>query len=295
MHANAIEIRNLHKSFGNHHVLKGLDLDVPAGSIFALLGPNGAGKTTLIHILATLVIPDQGTARVAGADTVRQKNDVKRAISLTGQFAAVDDALTGEENLIMIGRLSGLSSAEAKTRAAELSVQFELNGASRKRVKTYSGGMRRRLDLAVSLISPRPILFLDEPTTGLDTSSRRALWDIILRLAKQGITVFLTTQYLEEADQLADRVAVLSDGRIIAAGSPAELKTRVGGEVIELVNANDEVVHVVSTSGRIADVQRQLAEFLPSLPPETRVRLRTPSMDDVFVALTAMPKEAVSV
>ncbi|TYP74058.1 ATP-binding cassette domain-containing protein [Paenibacillus methanolicus] len=295
MQPNAIEIRNLHKSFGSHPVLKGLDLDVPAGSIFALLGPNGAGKTTLIHILATLVIPDQGTARVAGSDTVSQKNDVKRAISLTGQFAAVDDMLTGEENLVMIGRLSGLSSAEAKARAAELSEQFELNGASRKRVKTYSGGMRRRLDLAASLISPRPILFLDEPTTGLDTSSRRALWDIILHLAKQGITVFLTTQYLEEADQLADCVAVLAGGRIIANGSPAELKSRVGGEVIELVNGSDEVVHALPTSGRIADVQRQLAELLPSLPHETRVRLRAPSMDDVFVALTAMPKEAMSV
>lgn len=295
MQSKAIEIRNLHKSFGRHHVLKGLDLDVPAGTIFALLGPNGAGKTTLIHILSTLVAPDQGTALVSGWDTVRQQNEVKRAISLTGQFAAVDEALTGEENLVMIGRLSGLGTAQAKARAAELSAQFELDGALRKRVKSYSGGMRRRLDLAVSLISPRPILFLDEPTTGLDTSSRRTLWDMILRLAEDGITVFLTTQYLEEADQLADRVAVLAGGRIIAGGTPSELKSRVGGEVIELVNASDEVVHALPTSGRLDDVQRKLADLLPALPPETRVRLRAPSMDDVFVALTAKPKEELPV
>ncbi|MFB9329971.1 ATP-binding cassette domain-containing protein [Paenibacillus aurantiacus] len=295
MQPNAIEIRNLRKSFGKHEVLKGLDLDVPGGAIFALLGPNGAGKTTLIHILSTLIAPDEGTARVAGWDTVRQKNEVKRAISLTGQFAAVDDALTGEENLVMIGRLSGLSPAEAKARAAELTAQFELNGAARKRVKTYSGGMRRRLDLAVSLISPRPILFLDEPTTGLDTSSRRALWDMILQLAKQGITVFLTTQYLEEADKLANRIAVLAAGRIIASGTPAELKALIGGEVIELVNTNEEVVHAIPTSGQVGDVQRKLAELLPALPPETRVRLRTPSMDDVFVALTTTAKEELTV
>ncbi|RKP55039.1 ATP-binding cassette domain-containing protein [Cohnella endophytica] len=291
MQALAIEVTGLQKKFGSHVVLDGIDLAVPTGSVFALLGPNGAGKTTLINILTTLLTPDKGSVKVAGYDVIEQRNEVKRSISLTGQFAAVDEVLTCEENLFMIGRLSGLTSAEARKRSSELIMRFDLADAARKRVKTYSGGMRRRLDLAISLIVARPVIFLDEPTTGLDTHSRRALWDIILQLADQGITVFLTTQYLEEADQLADKIAVISDGRVIASGTPEELKSRVGGEVIELITSNDEVFRSVPTSGRIHDVQQALTELLGSVPQDTRVNLRRPSMDDVFVALTAKEKE----
>ncbi|QWU17963.1 ABC-2 type transport system ATP-binding protein [Paenibacillus sophorae] len=282
----AIEIQNLRKTFGDHTVLHGINLSVHAGTVFALLGPNGAGKTTLIHILSTLVAPDEGTARVAGFDVAAERNEVKRSITLTGQFAAVDDVLTGEENLRMICRLSGLSAADSRIRTAELLKHFELMEAARKRVKTYSGGMRRRLDLAISLAVSRPVMFLDEPTTGLDTRSRRALWDIILQLKEQGITIFLTTQYLEEADQLADTIAVISGGRIVATGSAGELKSRVGGEVIELRNADNEIIRKVPTDGSILDISRTLHELSSTLPGETRVSINRPNMDDVFLAMT---------
>lgn len=286
MNRSAIEVVNLRKSFGSQIVLDGISLTVRKGTIFALLGPNGAGKTTLIHILSTLTAPDSGSARIEGCDVVQDRNAVRQAISLTGQFAAVDEVLTGRENIMMMARLSGLSPAEARIRTKELLRQFELEDASGKRARTYSGGMRRRLDLAVSLVVDKPVLFLDEPTTGLDTISRRALWEIILQLKQQGRTIFLTTQYLEEADQLADEIAVLSSGRIVATGTAKELKARVGGEVIELRNAQDEVIRAIPTSGDVQDVRRALTEIASACPPDTRVVIRKPSMDDVFVALT---------
>lgn len=282
----AIEVKGLSKKFGKQTVLEKFDLSVPSGIVFALLGPNGAGKTTLINILSTLLSPDEGSVKVAGYDVMEDKNKVKSSISLTGQFAAVDELLTGEENLRMICRLSGFTSAESVTRAEELLKYFDLETAAKKRVKTYSGGMRRRLDLAISLVDSRPVLFLDEPTTGLDTMSRRALWDIILRLKEQGITIFLTTQYLEEADQLADLVGVIADGQIAALGTVEELKSRVGGEVIELYNVNEELIHTVPTTGHIQDIRSKLDELANNIPSDTRVSIRKPSMDDVFVALT---------
>ncbi|OXS62717.1 ABC transporter ATP-binding protein [Cohnella sp. CIP 111063] len=286
----AIETKGLKKRFGKQVVLDGVDLSVPSGIIYALLGPNGAGKTTLINILSTLTAADAGEARVAGYDVAAEKTKVKMSISLTGQFAAVDEMLTGEENVRMICRLSGLSPSESKTRTAELLQRFELQSAAGKRVKSYSGGMRRRLDLAVSLVVDRPVLFLDEPTTGLDTISRQTLWKIILQLKERGITVFLTTQYLEEADQLADTISVIDGGRIVATGTPAELKARVGEEVIELRDRNEALLRTVSTSGTIADVRQALSELAPLLPPDARVSLRKPSMDDVFLALTSQPR-----
>jgi len=286
----AIETKGLKKRFGKQVVLDGVDLSVPCGVIYALLGPNGAGKTTLIHILSTLTAADAGEARVAGYDVAAEKTKVKMSISLTGQFAAVDEMLTGEENMRMICRLSGLSPSESKTRTAELLQRFELQSAAGKRVKSYSGGMRRRLDLAVSLVVERPVLFLDEPTTGLDTISRQTLWKIILQLKERGITVFLTTQYLEEADQLADTISVIDGGRIVATGTAAELKARVGEEVIELHDCNEVLLRTVSTSGTIADVRQTLSELAPLLPPDARVSLRKPSMDDVFLALTSQPR-----
>ncbi|MCM3626917.1 ATP-binding cassette domain-containing protein [Paenibacillus glycanilyticus] len=291
----AIEISGLRKSFGKQTVLNGVDLSVPAGTVFALLGPNGAGKTTLIHILSTLIAPDEGKIRVGGYDVLAEQDHVKQHISLTGQFAAVDEVLSGEENLRMIGRLSGLTAAQSRIRTEELLRAFDLVDAARKKVKTYSGGMRRRLDLAISMVVSRPVIFLDEPTTGLDTISRRALWDIISQLAKQGMTVFLTTQYLEEADQLADQIAVINGGRIVASGSAEQLKARVGGEVIELLNAHDEVIHAVPTTGSIQDISRTLNDLVHSVPHGTRVNIRRPSMDDVFVALTANTKEVLHV
>lgn len=287
----AIEVTGLRKKFGNQAVLDRVDLAVPAGMIYALLGPNGAGKTTLIHILTTLVTADEGTAKVFGYDVAADKEEVNRSISLTGQFAAVDEVLTGEENLRMICRLSGLTSAEARNRTAELLRHFDLTIAANKRVKTYSGGMRRRLDLAISLVIDRPVLFLDEPTTGLDTMSRRALWEIILKLKERGITIFLTTQYLEEADQLADMVSVISAGRVVATGTPQELKSRVGGEVLELRDEKDEVIRVVSTTGSIHDVRQTLNAIAHSVPDQTRIYLRKTSMDDVFLALTTQRTE----
>ena len=279
-----IALRGVSKSFGKTHVLHELDLTVERGTVFALLGPNGAGKTTIINILSTLVAPDSGTASVEGFDVVRDRDEVKRRISLTGQSAAVDEVLTGEENLRMMGRLSGLTRAEAAARTRELLARFELTDAARKRVKTYSGGMRRRLDLAISLLLTPPVVFLDEPTTGLDTRSRQDLWAIIRALADGGTTVFLTTQYLEEADQLADRVAVLEAGRIVAEGSPAELKARVGGEVLALHDADGTLVREVPTDGTLAGLRRAIDQLDET--DAASVTLRTPSLDDVFLAVT---------
>jgi len=294
MNTYSIEVSGLRKSFGKQTVLDGIDLTVEKGTIFALLGPNGAGKTTLIHILSTLSEPDEGAARIEGYDVVSARNAVRQSISLTGQFAAVDEVLTGRENIMMMCRLSGLSKGEARLRTAELLKRFELEPAADRRVKTYSGGMRRRLDLAVSLIVSRPVLFLDEPTTGLDTVSRRSLWEIILQLKQQGMTIFLTTQYLEEADQLADEIAVLNGGRVVAAGTAETLKARVGGEVIELRNMRDEVIRTIPTSGTLHDVRQTLNEVSSSCPPDTRIVIRKPSMDDVFLALTKQEQKEVS-
>ncbi|MDB4866224.1 MAG: ATP-binding cassette protein [Cohnella sp.] len=291
----AVEMKGLRKAFGDHVVLDGIDLSVPSGAIFALLGPNGAGKTTLIHILSTLVAPDAGTARVAGYDIITDKEGVKRSISLTGQFAAVDEVLTAEENLRMMGRLSGLTAVDARTRATELLESFDLAAAARQRVRTYSGGMRRRLDLALSLVVSRPILFLDEPTTGLDTQSRRALWNTIRQLAAKGVTVFLTTQYLEEADQLADAIAVIAGGRVVAQGTADQLKSRIGGEVVELRDENDEIIREIPTGGGIRDVKMTIDELVRTAPEGSRVNIRRPSLDDVFVALTTKEVEGSAI
>ncbi|MFF2886160.1 ATP-binding cassette domain-containing protein [Paenibacillus sp. NPDC057967] len=292
---NAIDVKGLVKSFGKTVILKGVNLTVPAGTIFALLGPNGAGKTTLIHILSTLTKLDEGSVKVAGYDVEFEQKEVKRSISLTGQFAAVDELLTGAENLRMMCRLSGLSTSEANARTNELLKQFDLEDAASKRAKAYSGGMRRRIDLAISLVTHRPVIFLDEPTTGLDTISRRTLWEMILGLKQQGVTVFLTTQYLEEADELADEIAVIHGGRIVASGTADELKSRVGGEVIELRNGQDELIGSYPTTGGLADVKQALNSAAQAFNPDTKISIRKPSMDDVFLALTATKTETKEV
>ena len=232
--SSAISVTGLRKSFGEQVVLDGVDLDVAEGTIFALLGPNGAGKTTIVQILSTLIGADAGTLRVAGHDLVREPDAVRAAIGVTGQFSAVDDLLTGEENLILMADLHHLGRAEGRRRAAELLDRFELVDAAGKTPATYSGGMRRRLDLAMRLVGDPQIIFLDEPTTGLDPRSRRTMWQIIRDLVAGGVTVFLTTQYLEEADQLADRIAVLDNGKLIAEGTADELKRLIGGGHISL-------------------------------------------------------------
>ncbi|WP_353948278.1 ATP-binding cassette domain-containing protein [Sporolactobacillus sp. Y61] len=287
----AIEVKGLKKSFGSHDVLRKIDFTVPKGSIFALLGPNGAGKTTLINILSTLVEPDAGSVKVAGYDLHTDKEQIKTAISLTGQFAAVDEILTAEENLQMMGRLLGLTVKESRERAEEMLRQFDLASAAHKRVKTYSGGMRRRLDLAISLIVAKPILFLDEPTTGLDTASRRSLWAMILNLKKQGMTIFLTTQYLEEADQLADHIALIADGRVVVQGTASELKARIGGEVVEFRNAEGQVISESPTNGYLRDIQAVITNQMDALPETTKMSIRQPSLDDVFFAFTSYKKE----
>ncbi|WP_081683852.1 ATP-binding cassette domain-containing protein [Granulicoccus phenolivorans] len=281
----AIEVRDLRKSFGQQTILAGLDLTVRRGEILALLGPNGAGKTTTINILSTLLRPDAGSARVAGFDTVADAEQVKRRISLTGQSAAVDEVLTGTENLVLLGRLSGLSARTARIRSAALLERFDLGRAGAKRVATYSGGMRRRLDLAMSFVVTPEVLFLDEPTTGLDTRSRRDLWDVIRSLADAGTTVFLTTQYLEEADQLADRIAVLNDGHVVASGTATQLKTQVGGDTVELHDRHGSLLRELPTDGSVSDLRRAL-DLLDESGAEGVVSLRRPTLDDVFFALT---------
>jgi ABC-2 type transport system ATP-binding protein len=286
---DAIRVEGLRKSFGRgtarRAVLDGLDLQVAPGEVFALLGPNGAGKTTTIAILTTLLKPEAGTVRVAGHDPVREPTEVKRRISLTGQAAAVDDMLTAPENLVMFGRLSGLPSREARRRSGELLERFGLGDAAGRRVATFSGGMRRRLDLALSFVVQPEVLFLDEPTTGLDTRSRRELWEVIRSLADTGTTVFLTTQYLEEADQLADRIAVLNDGRVAALGTATQLKATVGGETVELHDADGTVIDAVATDGTLDGVRRALEAFA-ARGAEGSVTVRRPTLDDVFLALT---------
>jgi ABC-2 type transport system ATP-binding protein len=290
--SSTIEVRDVRKSYGDTVVLDGVDLRVARGTIFALLGPNGAGKTTLINILSTLVTADSGRVSIDGCDVATDPDGVRAAISLTGQNAAVDAVLTGEENLRMLARLSGFSAAGARERAEQLLEQFALVGARAKRVKSYSGGMRRRLDIALGLVATPPVLFLDEPTTGLDTRSRQALWATILELAADGVTILLTTQYLEEADALADRIAVLDHGRIVAEGTAAELKARVGGDVVELRGADEQLVREIPTDGTVGGLRAaldRLADDPASLSPAVTVTVRKPSMDDVFLALTGAP------
>ncbi len=230
----AIEAERLEKRFGRHQALAGVELAVPAGSVYGLLGPNGAGKTTTVRILATLLAPDGGRARVAGHDVVAEPDAVRRVIALAGQSASVDEDLTGRENLIFLGRLAGLSRAAAKSRAAELLAAFGLEGAAARQAKAYSGGMRRRLDLAASLIARAAVYFLDEPTTGLDPASRAQVHQIVRALAAEGATVLLTTQYLDEADQLAARIAVIDHGAVIADGTPGELKAAASGATLRI-------------------------------------------------------------
>ncbi|HEY1106820.1 MAG TPA: ATP-binding cassette domain-containing protein [Agromyces sp.] len=285
----AIDARGLRKAFGRTEVLAGLDLAVPAGSVFALLGPNGAGKPTTINILTTLVRPDGGTARILGHDVAREPGEVQQRIALTGQAAAVDEALTARENLVMMGRLSGLPRRDARRRAAELVARFDLEQAADRRLGTYSGGMRRRLDLALSLVVPVPVLFLDEPTTGLDTRSRQDLWAVIRSLAEAGTTIFLTSQYLEEADRLADRIAVLDGGRIAAEGTADELKARVGGDVVELRDADGVLLRELPTDGSVHGLRAAIDELDRSAHDGVdgrQVTIRRPSLDDVFLAIT---------
>jgi ABC-2 type transport system ATP-binding protein len=299
---NAAGIR---KSFGGKLVLDGVDLAVPTGSIFALLGPNGAGKTTLVRILATLVRPDAGTATVAGHDLLADPVGVRRSISLTGQYAAVDDMLTGEENIQMMARLLHLSPRAARARAAGLLAEFGLLDARDRRVKAYSGGMRRRLDLAISMIASPALLFLDEPTSGLDPGSREQLWSTVRGLAAVGVTVLLTTQYLDEADQLADSIAMLHHGRIVAEGTADQLKSSLGGEVVRLqfgdragyrraldsfaaIRADERLRTLeISTDGSAASVHELLGLLHAAGAPAARVAVLRPSLDDVFLALTA--------
>ena len=300
---------DLRKAFGGRPVLDGVDLAIERGSVFALLGPNGAGKTTLVKILATLTRPDAGRATIAGHDLLEDPDGVKRAISLTGQYAAVDDVLTGRENLEMMAGLLHLPRRTARARVTELLAEFDLTDAQHRRVKTYSGGMRRRLDLAASMIEPPELLFLDEPTTGLDPRSREQLWGTVRHLGEQGVTTLLTTQYLEEADQLADTVAMLRDGRIVAQGTPEELKASLGTEIVRLRFAepgdyraargalraldadaeagDDELILDVATDGTAACL-RELLETLAATGAATpRVSTHRPSLDDVFMSLTA--------
>lgn len=290
----AIEVRGLHKAFKGKTVVDGLDFRVARGEVFALLGPNGAGKTTTINILTTLATADSGSATVAGWDVRAQATEVQRRISLTGQAAAVDDALTATENVVMFARLAGLGRAAAKRRAADLIAQFDLTDAASRVVRTFSGGMRRRLDLALSFVVTPEVLFLDEPTTGLDTRSRRSLWDIIRMLARAGTTVFLTTQYLEEADQLADRIAVLHDGRIAALGTPVELKARVGGDTVELRDGRGELRRQIPTDGTVAGLRRAL-DLLDEDGEDGVITLRRPTLDDVFLAVTAPAEQTRTV
>jgi len=308
----------LRKSFGNVHALDGVDLDVQPSTVLGLLGPNGAGKTTVVRILTTLLHPDAGHATVAGHDVVRHAEELRHVIGLAGQYAAIDENLTGLENLEMVGRLYHLTRAEARRRGAEVLERFELAHAADRTAKTYSGGMRRRLDLGASLVGRPKVLFLDEPTTGLDPRSRLELWDVIRELVRDGTTLLLTTQYLEEADRLADDIAVIDGGKVIARGTADELKARVGGEVLALRVSDRSRVpaaagavlglgpgggKVDNNTGELTipvgtDGPRVLTEAIRRLDAEgielADISLRRPTLDDVFLSLTGHAAEEVS-
>ena len=306
----AIVAAGLVKRFGTTTALNGLDLTVPRGTVYGLLGPNGAGKTTAVRVLSTLIKLDGGTASVLGHDVTTHAQEVRNTIGLTGQYAALDEYLTGRANLVMIGQLSRLTAKAAKRRADELLDQFDLTKAANRAVKTYSGGMRRRLDLAASVIGHPEVLFLDEPTTGLDPSARALMWDIVRQLVADGTTLLLTTQYLDEADQLASRIAVIDTGKVIAEGTPAELKASVGGQRLLLTLAEESQAEVAARalalfatgpvaipngSSRLLEVPVTVSdglatEVLRALDVEgvkvSDISLRSASLDDVFLALT---------
>jgi len=312
--ASVITAVDLVKTYGQVRALDGLSLSVERGSVFGLLGPNGAGKTTLIRVLATLLRAEAGTATVAGIDVARDPGGVRRRIGLAGQYAAVDGYLTGRETIEMTGRLYGLSRRDARIRATEILQRIDLTEAADRQIKTYSGGMRRRIDLAATLIGRPDVLFLDEPTTGVDPASRRELWDLITELAEGGTTVLLTTQYLEEADQLADHIAVINHGRVIGEGTPEQLKNRIGGSVLELSIPDSDrdaaVAALVSVNGghaaydsrrgkvilpasRGVDTLREALHHLDiaGIRPDD-VALHKPALDDVFLHLTTGTPES---
>ena len=302
-----IETRGLRKSFGDHVVLDGIDLDVAAGTVLALLGPNGAGKTTMVQILSTLIAADGGKVRIAGHDLAQEPDAVRAAIGVTGQFSAVDTLLTGEQNLLLMADLHHLGRSEGRRRAAALLERFDLAGAAKQKPATYSGGMRRRLDLAMTLVGDPRVIFLDEPTTGLDPRSRHTMWQIIRDLVAGGVTIFLTTQYLDEADELADRIAVLDRGTLVAQGTPDELKRRIPGGHIRLQFADTSGLELgARTLGEVTRDDNALTLQVPSdgsvrslrsvldrLDHEAivvdGVSLHTPDLDDVFFALTGHP------
>ncbi|MCX0269660.1 ATP-binding cassette domain-containing protein [Nocardia zapadnayensis] len=304
MSNSAIAASGLRKAYGEKTVLDGIDLNIGAGTIFSLLGPNGAGKTTTVNVLTTLLKADGGTARVAGHDIAAETKAVRAAIGVTGQFAAVDDLLTGAENLELMADIHRLRGDERKRVVAELLERFDLTESARKRAATYSGGMRRKLDLAMTLVTRPEIVFLDEPTTGLDPRSRRTMWEIVRGLTDQGVTIFLTTQYLEEADQLADRIAVLDQGRIVAEGTPGELKRQVPGSCIRLrftevgeldaaarvlpgATRDDEALTLrVPGDGGSKSLRHVLDRLDESALEAAEVSVHTPDLDDVFLSLT---------
>ena len=311
----AIEVQGLVKAYDGRRVLDGVDLTVGRGAVACLLGPNGAGKTTAVRIMTTLAEPDGGRVRVAGHDVVTARAEVRQRISLTGQQTAIDAVLTGTENLEMMGRLRGLSRAAAATRAAELLARFDLVDAASRRVATYSGGMRRRIDIAAGLVVAPEVIFLDEPTTGLDPRSRLAMWEVVAELATGGTTVLLTTQYLDEAERLADRIAVLDGGRIVAEGTPSDLKRAVGDERLVLTATDraaldrlvlaardldprlevDACAVSVASDGRASTVRALLDHLDPEHTLVDRFDLRGATLDDVFLALTASTdREAVA-
>jgi ABC-2 type transport system ATP-binding protein len=300
----AVTVRQVRKSFGGHLVLDGIDLDVTEGTVHALLGPNGSGKTTMVQILSTLLPADAGQVRVAGHDVASEPDLVRQAIGVTGQFSAVDQMLTGEENLILMADLYHLGRAEGRRRAAALLDRFDLADAAKKPAAVYSGGMRRRLDLAMTLVGEPRLIFLDEPTTGLDPRSRRTMWEIIRELVGRGVTIFLTTQYLDEADQLASQIAVLDHGKIVAAGTPDELKRLIPGGHIRLrlrddaaartaaavvrgaVPAEDGLALQVPYDGGVRSLRALLDRLDDQAVPVEAVSVHTPDLDDVFFALT---------
>ena len=312
----AIEAHGLTKRFGKTQALAGIDLEVPEGRVLGVLGPNGAGKTTAVRILATLLRPEEGIALVGGIDVVKHPAAVRRIIGLTGQYASVDEDLTGIENLVMIGRLLDLSAKQARERAAELLAEFELTDAGKRLAKTYSGGMRRRLDLAASLVGRPSIVFLDEPTTGLDPAKRNDVWDMVRQLTAQGTTVLLTTQYLEEADALAEDITVIDKGKVIAHDTPQGLKRQLGGQTLEVRPTNPADID------RVRDLcLPRSARATPSIPaiglvsvpvsdddaltrtvrrlseegiPVTELSLRLPSLDEVFYSLTGHTTQTAS-
>ena len=307
----AIVVTGLRKAFGDQVVLDGVDLTVDAGTIFGLLGPNGAGKTTAVRILSTLIRADAGEARVAGHDVVREPDAVRAAIGVTGQFSAVDSLLTGAENLLLMADLHHLGRAEGRRRTAELLDRFDLTDAARKTAATYSGGMRRRLDLAMTLVGDPRVIFLDEPTTGLDPRSRRTMWEIIRGLAADGVTIFLTTQYLDEADELAGKLAVLDRGRLVATGTPEELKRRVPGGHVRLrfaepadVDAaagvlggrpdHDALTVQVPADGSLRSLRALLDRLAGAAIEVGELSVHTPDLDDVFFALTGHPTDKES-